>query len=197
MQKEKLTDTVKEEETIKFPVKGVEQSIFRRDFKIQGVVGDPGQKENLGYQALISQIEAGLTKGYSDKEVVSAVVSAVQPVLQLSYLETMVDLTLPRLRKILRFHFHERNATELYQLLTNIAQQPNEDPQSFLMRALTVRHRIINSSKESDSGIKYDASSVQSLFLHAVETGLADETIRAKISHSLLGRCDRILRDIF
>ena len=182
MQKEKLTGTVKEEETIKFPVKGVEQSIFRRDFKIQGVVGDPGQKEKLGYQALISQIEAGLTKGYSDKEVVSAVVRVVQPGLQLrSYLETMVDLTLPRLRKILRFHFHERNATELYQLLTNIAQQPNEDPQSFLIRALTVRQKIISASKESDSGIKYDASSVQSLFLHAVETGLADETIRAKI----------------
>ena len=65
------------------------------------------------------------------------------------------------------------------------------------MRALTVRQKIISASKESDSGIKYDASSVQSLFLHAVETGLADETIRAKISHSLLGRCDRILRDIF
>ena len=182
MQKEKLTGRVKEEETIKFPVKGIEQSILRRDFKIQGVVGDPGQKEKLGYQALISQIEAGLTKGYSDKEVVSAVVRAVQPGLQLrSYLATMVDLTLPRLRKILRFHFHERNATELYQLLTNIAQQPNEDPQSFLMRALTVRQKIISASKESDSGIKYDASSVQSLFLHAVETGLADETIRAKI----------------
>ncbi|CAH3170308.1 unnamed protein product [Porites lobata] len=180
MQKEKLTGTVKEEETIKFPVKGVEQGIFRRDFKIQGVVGDPGQKEKLGYQALISQIEAGLTKGYSDKEV-SAVVRAVQPGLQLrSYLETMVDLTLPRLHKILRFHFHERNATELYQLLTNIAQQPNEDPQSFLMRALTVRQKIISASKESDSGIKYDASSVQSLFLRAVETGLADETIRQK-----------------
>ena len=146
------------------------------------MVGDPGQKEKLGYQALISQIEAGLTKGHSDKEVVSAVVRAVQPGLQLrSYLETMVDPTLPRLRKILRFHFQERNATELYQLLTNIAQQPNEDPQSFLMRALTVRQKIISASKESDSGIKYDASSVRSLFLHAVETGLADETIRAKI----------------
>ncbi|CAH3026466.1 unnamed protein product [Porites evermanni] len=49
------------------------------------------------------------------------------------------------------------------------------------MRALTVRQKIISASKESDSGIKYDASSVQSLFLHAVETGLADEIIRGKI----------------
>ena len=49
------------------------------------------------------------------------------------------------------------------------------------MRALTIRQKIISASKESDSGIKYDASSVQSLFLHAVETGLADETIRPKL----------------
>ena len=93
----------------------------------------------------------------------------------------MTELTLAKLRKILRFHFHEKNATELYQLLTNITQQPKEEPQSFLMRALTIRQKIISASKESDSGIKYDASSVQSLFLHAVETGLAGETIRAKI----------------
>jgi len=38
------------------------------------VVCEAGQKDKLGYQALISQIEAGLAKGYSDKEVVSAVV---------------------------------------------------------------------------------------------------------------------------
>lgn len=57
--------------------KGVEQSIFRRDFKIQRVTGDPGQKDKQGYQAVRSQIESGLAKGYADKEVVSAVVRAV------------------------------------------------------------------------------------------------------------------------
>ena len=49
------------------------------------------------------------------------------------------------------------------------------------MRALTIRQKVISGSKESGSGIKYDASSVQSLFLHALETDLADETIRAKV----------------
>jgi len=49
------------------------------------------------------------------------------------------------------------------------------------MRALTIRQKVISASKKSGSGIKYDASSVQSLFLHALETGLADETIRAKV----------------
>ena len=182
VQKGKSASSGDDSDTIKIPLLGVQQTILRRDFKIQGVVGDPGQKDKPGHQALMSQIEAGLAKGYSDKEVVSAVVRAVQPGLQLrSYLENTVELTLPKLRKIIRFHFHEKNATELYQLLTNLAQEPKEDSQSFLMRALTIRQKIISASKESGSGIKYDASSVQSWFLHALETGLADETIRAKI----------------
>lgn len=113
MQKEKPTDPVKGEDTIKVPLKGIEQSIFHRDFKIQGVVGDPGQKDKLGYQALISQIDAGLSKGYAYKDV-SAVIRAVQPVLQLrSYLENMTELTLPKLRKILRFHLKKCNRTLL------------------------------------------------------------------------------------
>ncbi|CAB3996467.1 Hypothetical predicted protein [Paramuricea clavata] len=71
----------------------------------------------------MSQIETGKDKGYSDKEIMTAVIRAVQPGMQLrSYLES-----------------------------------------------------------ESDSPIKYDGASVQSLFLHALETGLKDETIRAKI----------------
>ena len=36
-------------------------------------------------------------------------------------------------------------------------------------------------SKESDTKIKYDEGLVQGLFLHALETGLADETIRGKM----------------
>jgi hypothetical protein len=49
------------------------------------------------------------------------------------------------------------------------------------MRALTSRQKIPFASKESGSEITYDSSSVQSLFLHALETGLKDETIRAKL----------------
>lgn len=161
-------------------------SMFYREFKIQGVIGKPGQKDKLTYQSLISQIETGLRRNYSDKEVVLAVIRAVQPGLQLrSYLESVSEITLERLRKILRFHFHEKSATELFQLLTTATQQPNEDPQSFLMRALTLRQKIVFASKEADSGITYDSSSVQSLFLHALETGLKDETIRAKIRPAL------------
>ena len=51
IKKEKPADLVKGEGAVNFPVKGVEQSIFCRDFKILGVVGELGQKDKLGYQA--------------------------------------------------------------------------------------------------------------------------------------------------
>ena len=127
-------------EVVKVPVAAIEKNFLRREFKIQGIVGEPGQKDKLGYQSLISQIESGLKKQYSEAEVVNAVVRAVQPGLQLrSYFGSVSNLSLPKLRKILRFHYHEKSATELYQTLANITQLPKEDPQSFLIRALTVR----------------------------------------------------------
>ena len=174
--------SVAPEDILKVPLASLEKSVLHRDFKIQGIIGEPGQKDKLGYQPLISQIEAGLRKKYTELEIVNAVVRAVQPGLLLrGYLESISNLTLPTLRKIIRFHFHERSATELYQTLANITQEPKEDPQSFLIRALTIRQKIIFASKEADSNITYDESSVQGLFLHALETGLIDETIRAKM----------------
>jgi hypothetical protein len=178
--------SVQPENVIKVTMENLEKSLLHRDFKIQGVVGEPGQKDKLRYQLLVSQIEAGVRKEYSELEIVNAVVRAVQPGLQLrSYFESVTDLTLPRLRKIIRFHYHEKSATELYQMLANITQQPKEDPQSFLVRILTIRQKIIFASKESGNNITYDESSVQGLFLHALETGLIDETIRAKMRPTL------------
>ena len=71
------------------------------------------------------QIESGLARGYQDTEIIDAVIRAIVPRMQLrSYLETIHVLTLPRLRSILRSHFQEKSATELYQHLTKIVSQP-------------------------------------------------------------------------
>jgi chromosome segregation ATPase len=89
-------------ESAKSPLVGLSSTILHRDFKIQGIIGQPSQNEKLGYQALMSQIETGNDKGYSDKEILTAVIRAVQPGMQLrSYLESVSGLTLPKLRKIL------------------------------------------------------------------------------------------------
>ncbi|CAB3994835.1 Hypothetical predicted protein, partial [Paramuricea clavata] len=75
----------------------------------------------------------------------------------------------------------EKSATELYQQLTTIVQSPEESPQSFLIRALDLRQKVLFASKEAGVKIKYDESLVQGLFLHSLETGLHHEAVRTKL----------------
>ncbi|KAJ8043417.1 hypothetical protein HOLleu_10493 [Holothuria leucospilota] len=79
---------------------------IQKELKISGQIGNPGQKDKLSFVSLIHQIEGAIKKGYSEREVVAAVVKAVTPGLQLrNYLEGRSDLSLPILRRLLRAHF--------------------------------------------------------------------------------------------
>ena len=60
---------VQPQDVLKVPLVSLEKSVLHRDLQIQGVVGEPGQKDKLGYQSLISQIEAGLRKEYTELEI--------------------------------------------------------------------------------------------------------------------------------
>ena len=104
-----------------------ERSAFRKDFKIRGFVGEKGQKDKLLHRSLLKQIEEGRDKGYSDKEIVHAVLRAITPSLYLrNVLETTENLTLSRLMKFLQSHFVERNTTSLCQHLPSITQGSQE-----------------------------------------------------------------------
>lgn len=152
---------------------------WHKDFKISGQIGEPGQKDRLSFSSLARQIETGLNKGYSNPEIIDAVIRAITPGLQLrSYLEGKTDLTLPTLRRILRSHYQEKGATELYKQLTAEAQGSKESPQSFLIRALDLRQKILFASQEAESGLKYDPALVQSMFLHTVLTGLQSDQVQ-------------------
>ena len=98
-----------------------------------------------------------------------------------SYLEMMNDMSLVRLKQILRAHFKEKSGTEMYQELTSLCQGPKESAQDFLIRAMNLRQQVIFASQADDSVVKYEKSLVQSLFLHVVETGMQQESIRAKL----------------
>ena len=157
-------------------------SDFKRELKIIGQIGEPGQKDKLSFFSLARQIEGALQKGYKSQEVVDTVVRAINPGMRLrSYLEGLDSLTLPRLRRILRSHYQEKSATELYRQLSTLVQEPQEGSQSFLIRALDTRQKILLASKEVDTQLKYDAGLVQGMFLHAVDTGLQDEAIRNRL----------------
>ena len=64
-----------------------------------------------------------MERGYEESEVIESVIRAICPGMPLrSYLESTPDLNLARLRQILRSHFREGNATDLYQQLAALTQ---------------------------------------------------------------------------
>lgn len=92
--------------------------VWQREFKIAGQIREPGQKDKLSFSSLAHQIENGIKKNVPEHEIVHAVIKAIAPGMQLrSYLEGKGNLTLPTLRRILRSHYQERGATELYKQL--------------------------------------------------------------------------------
>ena len=156
--------------------------VLRREFKIHGVVAGDNFKDGLSFVSLVRQIESGIKAGYKGSEIVEAVIRAVSPSLNLrSYLEMIQDLSLSRLRKIMKSHFKQKSATELYQEPSVLHQEASESPQDFLVRALNLKQQIIFVSNATDGSIKYEPSLFQALFLHVVETGLQDESVRAKL----------------
>jgi len=157
---------------------------LRKQFKISGQIGEPEQKDKISFSSLARQIQTGLAQGYAENEIVDGVIRSITPGMVLrSYLETYKDLTLDRLKKILRSHYGAKNTSELYQTLTSLCQSPKESPQVFLMNALDLRQQILFacSEEDDDTSLQYDSGHVQRLFLRTVETGLQDESIRAKI----------------
>ena len=49
-----------------------------RQFKINGTIGDPGQKNCLSYSSLVYQINLGETQGYSIQEIYGGVIRAIE-----------------------------------------------------------------------------------------------------------------------
>lgn len=53
-------------------------SVFRRQFKMVGQIGNPDQKDKLSFTSLTRQIESGLAQGYKEIEIVDGVAPLVQ-----------------------------------------------------------------------------------------------------------------------
>ena len=155
---------------------------MKKDFKIRGTIGLPGQKDKLSFSSLVYQIESGTKKGYSKVEICEEVVRAVSPDLQLrSFLEGKADLTLQNLRRILRAHFREQDHTTLFNALCNSSQQSIESPLDFVIRLMNLRQKILFVLKEVDDRFEYSELLVQNQFLHSVVTGLSNDSIKNEI----------------
>ena len=107
-------------------------SALRRQFNISGQIGEPDQKDKISFSSLARQVQMGLAQGYVESEIVDGVIRSITPGMVFrSYLETHQDLTLDRLKKILRSHYGAKNTSELYQALASLCQSPKESPKPF------------------------------------------------------------------
>ena len=113
--------------------------VLKRELKIHDQInGD--FKDSLLFVSLVRQIETAVKAGYTESEVTESVIRAVSPSLKLrSYLEMVTDLSLARLRQILRAHYKQKSGTELYQELSGLCQASKESAQDFLIGAMNLR----------------------------------------------------------
>lgn len=156
--------------------------MYRKELKINGQIGEHNQKDKLGYASLERQITKAIKKGYDEYEIVDAVIQAIIPGTKLrSYLENRDDLSLQTLKQILRTHFVQKDATELYHSLTRAVQEHKETPVQFLVRAMDLRQQINFASERADAGLKYSPELIQNQFLQTILTGLLDDTIRTDL----------------
>ncbi len=125
----------------------------KKELKTIGQIGEPGQRDKLNFTSLDRQIHRACKRGYDGGEIVEAVIQAIIPGVSLrSYLESRTDLTLPVLKQILRAHFIEKDATELYHSFTRAVQEPKEMPIQFLFWAMDFRQRILSASENVKTG---------------------------------------------
>ena len=151
---------------------------LKREFKISGQIGEPGQNEKLSFISLTHQIDLGLKRGYAEADIIDSIIRSISPHSNLrSYIEMLPDLSLAKLRKLLRLHYREKTASDLYKELSVVCQQAKETPEKFLIRALNLRNKVLFASQEADSKFEYGLSLIQNTFLKALETGLRDDIL--------------------
>ena len=121
-------------------------------------------------------------KKYSDEEICDAVIEGISSELFLrSMLEGKFDLTVAKLRRFLRVHYEEKDATEVYRDLTRLSQGRNQKVKEFVMQAIGLRDKIIFASTEAGNRFNYPEELVRSTCWHTVVTGIRDDNTKNEI----------------
>ena len=100
---------------------------WKKELKLKGRIGDPKDTGpgKVTYLSLIRQIEKWVKqKKHTEEEICDTVIEAILSELPLrSMLEGKFDLNIARLRRFLRCHYEEEEATQVYKDLTLLKQR--------------------------------------------------------------------------
>ena len=93
------------------------------------------------------QINDAEAAGCDQDEMVNEVIRAmVLSLLLRNVLETTTDLNLDRLPSFLGAHFEEKSTTDLWSKLTSTIQSPEESSNSFVLRCIELRQKILTAN---------------------------------------------------
>ena len=160
-----------------------------RQFKINGTIGDPGQKNCLSYSSLVYQINLGETQGYTIQEIYGGVIRAIEagnPFRELLELEADdFDITKERFLKALKSHFQERDPNSVFNDLRTAVQGSNETAHKFCCRCVALKKKVINMS--NSEGLPVDMENLNTTFFKTIYTGLRQNNIRNELRGALRG----------
>lgn len=128
---------------------------------------------------------------------IESVIRAISPSLPLrSYLEGRTDLDIYRLKKLIRSHYDEKSASDLYFQLGSASQRQNEKGTDFVLRLMDLKQRILFASQEVGAEVKYELPVVQSTFLRAIKSGLTNTVMKTEMLETLKDTADICDEDI-
>lgn len=141
--------------------------LSRREFKVHGgQIGD--STSEISFNSSCRQIEEGLQEHFSESEIIRGVLKITKPGNFKEMLMEKEDLTVQELKGLLQSHLGDKSSTELFQNLMCARQGENENRQQFLYRVIGLKQKIQFASKQSTADIRYDAKTIQEVFLHTV-----------------------------
>ena len=151
-----------------------------RQFKINGTIGDPGQKNCLSYSSLCYQIKQGKSLNYTAPEIYNAVIKAIEsgnPFRDVLELEAD-EFDEKALMKSLRSHFHMRDPNGVFNELRTCVQGPNESAHKFCCRCVALKKKVQAMSEAED--LPFDMENLQATFFRTIYTGLRQQSIRTR-----------------
>ena len=164
--------------------------VHLKECKIRGSIGDPGEKEKVSYDGLMSQINEKIAEGYDENRIVGAVINAITPgnVFK-SRLETQRNLDgsipLDELLQMLRIHFLEESSQDLMRKMSDLMQENGETASVFCTKLIVLRNQVLSRSLEE--GCKIDPGYLRQRFLKSFATGLRNGNIRNELREALKG----------
>ena len=157
-----------------------------RQFKINGTIGDPGQKGCVTYSSLCFQISQGEAQNYSIKEIYAGVIRAIEagnPFRDVLELEAD-DFDKEAFMKSLRSHFMERDPSQIRNELRKAVQGPKEAAHKFCCRCVALKKKVANMSKAES--VHCDVADLNATFFKTVYTGLRQQNIRNELRQILM-----------